>query len=130
MAPKSQADLLVLTAGIVVAHGANKAVEAAELPVLIEVVYSSLLRCGRSGAWLHPKKVPAVPISASVMPDHLVCLEDGTSVKMLKPHLMSHHGMMAAEYRARWGLPADYPMMAPLEAARRLGAMNATRRRR
>lgn len=104
-------DLRPLAASIVRAHLLQNPVAAAELPMLIESVHAALDRLGRATS--EPESpVPAVPVKRSIRPDHLVCLEDGIKLKTLKRHLAVHHGMTPAEYRAKWGLPADYPMTA------------------
>jgi len=115
-----RAELLGLTAGIVAAHVANNAVAASDLPTLIEKVYAGLSQAGMAKA-AEPAKPqrPAVPIRASVKPDHLVCLEDGKPVKLLKRYLREQYGLTPAEYRAKWNLPAHYPMVAPSIATQR-----------
>jgi predicted transcriptional regulator len=111
--------LATLTADIVSAHVSNNNVASAELPGLIHGVYESLASLGVAEVVAEPTPQPAVSIRASVKPDHIVCLEDGKKLKMLKRHLMTHYGMTPEDYRARWGLPADYPMVAPNYAAQR-----------
>ena len=105
--------LATLTADIVSAHAANNNVAAAELPGLIGSVYAALSGLGAPAPQPEEKLVPAVPIRSSVKPDYIVCLESGKKLKMLKRHLMTHYDMTPDEYRAKWGLPADYPMVAP-----------------
>jgi predicted transcriptional regulator len=108
----SSETVLRLTAQIVAAHVEHNAVQADALPGLIEKVYQTLRDVGQAPT--EPSKpVPAVPIKQSVRPDFIVCLEDGKKLKMLKRHLMTAYKMTPAQYRARWGLPADYPMVAP-----------------
>jgi predicted transcriptional regulator len=109
-----------LTADVVSAYVSNNPVPAAELAALIGQIHASL-RALTSGALAEapePQK-PAVPIKKSVAPDHIVCLEDGKQFKSLKRHLMSQYGLTPDEYRAKWNLPADYPMVAPTYAATR-----------
>jgi len=89
-----------------------------EVPALIQNVYGALAGLG-AAPQVEAKPEPAVSIRASVKNDHIVCLEDGRKMKMLKRHLMTDHGLTPAEYRARWGLPADYPMVAPDYAEKR-----------
>lgn len=104
--------VLRLTAQIVAAHVEHNAVQADALPGLIEKVYHTLRDVGQ--APVEPSKpVPAVPIKQSIKPEFIVCLEDGKKLKMLKRHLMTAYKMTPAQYRSRWGLPADYPMVAP-----------------
>jgi len=104
--------VLRLTAQIVAAHVEHNAVQADALPSLIEKVYQTLRDVGQ--APVEPTKpVPAVPIKQSVKADFIICLEDGKKLKMLKRHLMTAYKMTPAQYRTRWGLPADYPMVAP-----------------
>jgi predicted transcriptional regulator len=114
----SNPDLLDLVASIVSAHVAHNAVTPEALPGVIRSVYAAL-----SGLGTEPPAVeqpePAVPIRKSVFPDHIICLEDGKKLQMLKRHLRTFHGMTPEEYRARWSLPHDYPMVAPKYAARR-----------
>ena len=110
--------LITLTSDIVAAHVSNNSVAVDELPALIKNVYGALSGLG-AAAQEGARPEPAVSIRASVKPDHLVCLEDGKKMKMLKRHLMTDHGLTPAEYRARWGLPADYPMVAPEYAEKR-----------
>ena len=112
--------LLSLTADIVSAHVANNRVDVADLPALIRDVHAALAKLGGSGETAEveaPK--PAVPIRSSVKPNHLVCLEDGKQLTMLKRYLMRTYGMTPADYRAKWKLPPDYPMVAPNYAERR-----------
>lgn len=113
--------LITLTADIVTAHVANNNVDGQTLPSLIESVYGALAGLGAEEEEDN-RPEPAVSVRASVKSDHLVCLEDGKKMKMLKRHLMTDHGLTPAEYRARWGLAADYPMVAPeyAETRRRL----------
>ena len=112
---------LELAAQIVSAHVSNNTVEAAALPSLIQEVYKALsnLKGGVSEIAAPEKPVPAVPIKKSVFADYIVCLEDGKKLKMLKRHLQSSYNMTPDQYRERWGLPRDYPMVAPSYAERR-----------
>jgi predicted transcriptional regulator len=107
-----------LTADIVSAHIANNNVSADQLPGLIRDVHQALATVGQTPA--EPINAePAVDPKESVFPDHLICLECGQSLKMLKRHLSSDHDMTPEEYRAKWGLPPTYPMVAPEYAATR-----------
>lgn len=110
--------LISLTADIVTAHVSNNSVETADLPAAIESIYSALAGLGKT-APVKEAPQPAVPIRSSIKPDHLVCLEDGKKMKMLKRHLMTAYGMTPQDYRERWNLPADYPMVAPEYAEKR-----------
>jgi len=112
---------LELAAQIVSAHVSNNTVEAAALPNLIQEVYKALsgLKSGVSDLPAPEKPIPAVPIKKSVYPDYIICLEDGKKLKMLKRHLQSSYNMTPEQYRERWGLPRDYPMVAPSYAERR-----------
>ncbi len=110
-------ELLGLTSTIVAAHSANNAIPADALPSIIEAVYGTLATLGTEETVEKPK--PAVPIKKSVTPNYIVCLEDGTEYKMLKSHLRTVHGMTPDGYRERWGLPRDYPIVAPNYAAMR-----------
>jgi predicted transcriptional regulator len=111
--------LITLTADIVAAHVSNNSVAVSDLPVLINNVHTAL--AGLSGGGAAPLVVlePAVPIKGSVKRDFITCLEDGKKLKMLKRHLMTHYGMTPDDYRAKWSLPADYPMVAPAYAEQR-----------
>ena len=118
MADLDTSRMLELTAQIVSAHVRNNEVPVDGLAKLISVVHAAL--SGATSPSVVPEKPePAVPIKKSVFPDYVVCLEDGKKLKMLKRHLKTAFGLTPAEYRERWGLPADYPMVAPNYAARR-----------
>lgn len=110
----TQAELLEMTADIVSAYVGNNTVPASDLPAIISSVYHALTGIGseESSAQATPLE-PAVPIKKSIHPDFLVCLEDGRKFKSLKRHLRTRYGMSPDEYRERWGLPKDYPMVAP-----------------
>jgi predicted transcriptional regulator len=112
-------DLLSFTTEIVAAHVSNNNVAATDLPGLISQVYRSLAGIGTPPEPVAEKPQPAVPIKKSVHPDYIVCLEDGKKLKMLKRHLKTAYGMSPEEYRERWGLAADYPMVAPNYARQR-----------
>jgi predicted transcriptional regulator len=115
-----QADALIAyTTDIVAAHVSNNSVSLADLPSLIQHVHGALTTLGSANAEPEVKQEPAVPIRASVKPDFIVCLEDGKKLKMLKRHLMTHYQMTPDQYRAKWGLPLDYPMVAPNYAEQR-----------
>lgn len=105
--------LLTLAADIVSAHVSNNTVSCDDLPRLIQSVYGSLQGLGQEAPAEH-KPEPAVSVRASLKSDTLTCLDCGTKMKMLKRHLATDHGLSPAEYRARWGLNADYPMVAPI----------------
>ncbi|HSR72416.1 MAG TPA: MucR family transcriptional regulator [Kiloniellales bacterium] len=112
-------ELLALTTNIVAAHVSNNSVAVADLPRLIREVHDTLSSVG-SGTTREPERpTPAVPIKKSVHPEYIVCLEDGKKLKMLKRHLKTAYNMSPEEYRERWGLPADYPMVAPNYAKQR-----------
>ncbi|OWJ69132.1 MucR family transcriptional regulator [Inquilinus limosus] len=102
-----------LTARIVSAHVANNSVAQTDLPTLIAQVFTALSGLGKAPEPAAARPEPAVPIRKSVTPDYLVCLEGGKKLKMLKRHLSSAYNMTPDQYRERWGLPADYPMVAP-----------------
>ncbi|MBB3172230.1 putative transcriptional regulator [Endobacter medicaginis] len=112
-------DLLALTAQIVSAHLSNNAIEPSRVTALITEVYQSLRSLGEPAPEPAPAPVPAVPIKKSVFPDYLICLEDGKKLKMLKRHLMTTYDLTPDAYRQKWGLPSDYPMVAPNYAAHR-----------
>ena len=111
--------LLTLTADIVAAHVSNNSVAVNDLPNLIQNVHSALSGIVGSNAAAEPKPEPKVSIRSSIKPDYIVCLEDGKRLKMLKRHLMTHYNLTPDQYRQKWGLSADYPMVAPNYAEQR-----------
>ena len=111
--------LLGLTAGIVAAHLSHNELTADLLPTLIQSVYRALSTVDVSEMEPAATHTPAVPVKKSVFPDFIVCLEDGKKLKMLKRHLQTSYGMTPDDYRTKWGLPRDYPMVAPSYAATR-----------
>jgi predicted transcriptional regulator len=114
----NQTDVLGLTAQIVSAHVSNNSISPDALTALIQEVYRTLSGVGKEPA--QPEKPqPAVPIKKSVFPDHIICLEDGKKLKMLKRHLKTAYNMSPEQYRERWGLAPDYPMVAPNYARHR-----------
>ncbi|UYY57968.1 MucR family transcriptional regulator [Sphingomonas sp. S2-65] len=114
-----QETLISLTADIVAAHVSNNSVAVSDLPQLIQNVHGALTGLGSPPAEPEVKQEPAVSVRSSVKPDYIVCLEDGKKLKMLKRHLMTHYQMTPEQYRAKWNLPADYPMVAPNYAEQR-----------
>ncbi len=114
---EQSAELLQLTTTIVAAHLSHNPIAAAELPGLIATVHQALATVGTEEAVGKPK--PAVSIKQSVKPEYIVCLEDGKKHKTLKGHLKAAHNMTPDDYRKRWGLPSDCPMVAPKYAAAR-----------
>ena len=134
--PPAHADLLALTADIVGAHVGNNSVSITDVPALIAGTFAALSQLGATPAEPAISREPAVPVKHSVKADHIVCLEDGKKLKMLKRHLMTRYSMTPDAYRAKWSLPADYPMVAPDYAAERrslalkigLGTKRNTRR--
>ncbi len=130
-------ELLVRTRNIVVAHVANTDTAAGDLENLISSVYTALASAPSSEVAAE-RPAPAVPIKKSVTRNHIICLEDGKKLRMLKRYLRSRYGLTPEEYRKRWGLPADYPMVAPTYSAQRsalakkigLGKRRGKRRRR
>ena len=111
--------LITLTSDIVAAHVSNNNVAVDEVPTLITNVFTALKGLGVEQPKAEERPEPAVPIRSSVKPDYIVCLEDGKKLKMLKRYLRTNYDMSPDEYRARWNLPADYPMVAPNYAAKR-----------
>lgn len=105
--------LLTLAADIISAHVGHNTVSIEELPRLIAAVYGSLENLGQPAAPVEEERTPAVSVRASVKPDAITCLECGTKLKLLKRHLSAHHQITPAEYRSRWNLAADYPLVAP-----------------
>ena len=113
-------DLMALTANIVAAYVMNNSVQSGDLPALIGQVHSALHKTVQGEPANAPVPlVPAVPVKKSVTPDFIICLEDGKKYKSLKRHLRTAYNLSPEEYRAKWGLPADYPMVAPNYAATR-----------
>ncbi|MEA2779030.1 MAG: hypothetical protein QOK29_574 [Rhodospirillaceae bacterium] len=113
------AELLPLVTDIVAAHLSNNNVPSAELPQLIREVYQALAAASGGAPVPAARPDPAVAVKKSVMPDYIICLEDGKKLKMLKRHLRTSYDMSPEQYRERWGLPADYPMVAPNYAKQR-----------
>jgi len=129
-----KSELVELTADIVSAYLCANVVEPPELPILIQNVHKALSGVANGAEPPPPPQEPAVPIRRSITPDYLICLEDGRRFKSLKRHLRAKYGMTAEEYRAKWGLAKDYPMVAPNYArarsdlAKRMGLGQAGRR--
>ena len=117
--PEQTGDLLALTTEIVAAHVSNNTVALGDLPQLINQVYNSLANIGAAPVAPASRPQPAVSIKKSVQPEYLVCLEDGKKLKMLKRHLRSTYNLTPDEYRSKWGLAPDYPMVAPKYAQQR-----------
>ncbi|MDQ2804728.1 MAG: MucR family transcriptional regulator [Pseudomonadota bacterium] len=114
----ANSNVLGLTAQIVSAHVSNNSVSPDALPSLIQEVYRTLAGVGKEPA--EPERPqPAVPVKKSVFPDHIICLEDGKKLKMLKRHLKTAYNMTPEQYRERWSLSSDYPMVAPNYARHR-----------
>ena len=114
-----RSELLALTSEIVSSHASNNPVSQTDLTTLIESVFNTLQGLGAPQEEPVEELKPAVSIRRSVQDDHIVCLEDGKKLKMLKRHLSTAYDMTPDEYRAKWGLPADYPMVAPAYARKR-----------
>jgi predicted transcriptional regulator len=133
---KSASNILALTAQIVSAHVAHNAVAASALPGLIQEVHRTLSAIESAPAPLSQRPEPAVPIAKSLTQDFIICLEDGRQMKMLKRHLKTAYNMTPDQYRERWGLAQDYPMVAPRYAkqrsslAKRIGLGTKSRKRR
>ena len=111
--------LLALTTEIVAAHVSNNTVALGDLPQLINQVYNSLANIGVAPVAPAARPQPAISVKKSVQPDYIICLEDGKKLKMLKRHLRTVYQMTPQEYRAKWHLPPDYPMVAPNYASQR-----------
>jgi predicted transcriptional regulator len=111
--------LLTLTADIVAAHVSNNSVAVNDLPNLIQNVHGALTAISGAASAPEPRPEPKVSIRSSIKPDYIVCLEDGKRLKMLKRHLMTHYNMTPDQYRQKWGLSVDYPMVAPNYAEQR-----------
>lgn len=118
-ASSDMAEVLRLATEIVAAYVSNNAIAAGDLPGMIRTIHSTLSNLDAGVNGKEVDLVPAVPIKKSVTSDYIVCLEDGKKLKMLKRYLRSQYGLTPEEYRARWSLPHDYPMVAPNYAAQR-----------
>lgn len=112
-------ELLSMTTDIVSAHVSNNSVDVADLPKIIRQVYTSLAELGGHPVVNTDRPEPAVSVKKSIHDDYIICLEDGKKLKMLKRHLKTAYNMSPEQYRERWGLPADYPMVAPNYAKQR-----------
>ncbi len=129
-------ELLSLSTNIVAAHVSNNSVAVSDLPQLIRDVYETLSVVQGGGGREAERPTPAVSIKRSITPDYIVCLEDGKKLKMLKRHLKTAYNMTPKEYRERWGLASDYPMVSPNYAkqrsklAKQIGLGTRARRRR
>ncbi len=111
--------VLTLAAQIIAAYVGHNTVSAAELPAVMATIYQNLSRLGGNVAAPEARPDPAVSVRKSVMPEYIVCLEDGKKLKMLKRHIKTAYNMTPEQYRERWGLGADYPMVAPNYAKQR-----------
>ena len=111
--------LVTLTADIVAAHVSNNSVAISDIPLVIRSVHDALAGLSSKAEPEPEPQQPAVSVRASVKPDYIVCLEDGKKLKMLRRHLMTNFGMTPDDYRAKWSLPKDYPMVAPNYAEKR-----------
>ena len=112
-------DLLELTANVVANHLSNNNIDAREIPGLIREVYKTMETLNGNGASLSPTVQPAVPIEDSITPDYIICLEDGKRLKLMKRYLRTKYNLSPEDYRRRWGLPPDYPLVAPKYALKR-----------
>ena len=114
------ADVLQMTTQVVAAYVGHNSVGEAQIPDVIKSVYASLAGLnGHTELAAKAKQKPAVPVKKSITPDYLICLEDGKKLKMLKRHLRTAYGLSPEDYRAKWGLGSDYPMVAPNYAKQR-----------
>ena len=119
-APATEVDLVELSTEIVCAYVSHNAISSADLPKVIADVHVALKGLRGADAPQPTEELrPAVPVRKSVAPDYIVCLEDGKKFKSLKRHLRTHYNLTPEEYREKWGLPADYPMVAPSYSATR-----------
>jgi len=129
-------ELMTMTANVVAAYVSNNTVTEGDLSKVIRGVYDTLASVSSPGEAVKERPSPAVPIKKSVTPDHVICLEDGKKLKMLKRHLKTSYDLTPDQYRERWGLSADYPMVAPNYAkqrsrlARKIGLGTKARRKR
>jgi predicted transcriptional regulator len=119
-APAADMDLIDLSVGIVSAYVSHNALSVADLPKLIGEIHAALRNLRDVGVSEPAEELrPAVPVKKSIAPDYIVCLEDGKKFKSLKRHLRTHYDLSPEQYREKWGLPADYPMVAPNYSATR-----------
>lgn len=123
---EDNADLVSIAADIVSAYVSNNPVPVAQLPKLIGDIHAALQKIGPSAAEPEVKLEPAVSIRKSVTPDYIICLEDGKKFKSLKRHISTHYKLSPNEYRQKWNLPSDYPMVAPNYAAARSALAKAS----
>lgn len=115
----NQQQILELTTDIVSAYASNNNISTNELADLVDTIHGKLSGIAGGGSGTKPRPKPAVPVKRSVTNDYIICLEDGAKLKMLKRYLRTHYKMTPEEYRERWNLPADYPMVAPGYAKKR-----------
>tara|TARA_R110002110_G_scaffold414147_2_gene643315 strand:- start:37984 stop:38400 length:417 start_codon:yes stop_codon:yes gene_type:complete len=115
----SRDELLRMTTQVVSAYVGNNPIQETQISDVIQSVYGSLEGLGSNAASVQTKQKPAVPVKRSITPDHIICLEDGKKLKMLKRYLRTAYNLTPEEYRAKWGLAADYPMVAPNYAKQR-----------
>lgn len=116
----SRGDILRMTAKVVAAYVGKNPLATNQIPKVLQTIYNSMLQIDSKFAEVKPDNLhPAIPVKRSVTQDYIVCLEDGKKLKMLKRHLRTTYHMTPEEYRAKWGLPPDYPMVAPNYAAQR-----------
>jgi predicted transcriptional regulator len=114
MESPAQPELVTITATIVAAYVSNNSISSTDLPGLIAETHAALSRAaGRSAPLEREETKPKIAVKKSVMPDYIICLEDGKKFKSLKRHLRTHYNLSPEEYREKWGLPPDYPMVAP-----------------
>lgn len=114
MDTSSPPELVTITASIVAAYVSNNTVSSSDIPSLIAETHAALSRAaGRAAPVEREESKPKIAVKKSVMPDYLICLEDGKKFKSLKRHLRTHYNLSPEEYREKWGLPHDYPMVAP-----------------
>lgn len=111
--------LIELTANIVSAYVGNNSVQSGDIPALINEIHAALRRVNSGGGPAAEPPKPAIPVKKSITPEYLVCLEDGKKFKSLKRHLRTQYNMTPEQYREKWSLPPDYPMVAPNYAAAR-----------
>lgn len=137
MSDDTRAQFIELTADIVSAYVSNNSVPTTDLPLLIREVHSALNGIATKAEEAPPEpQKPAVPVKKSVTPDYIICLEDGKQFKSLRRHLRTQYNMTPEDYREKWGLPADYPMVAPnyakarSELAKEMGLGQQRRKRR
>lgn len=123
---RADSSVMSLTAQIVASYVQGNKVDVEDITKIMDVVHAKVVDLSQNSHLVAFKRNPAVPVAESITPDHIICLEDGKAFKMLKKHLKTKYDLSPEEYRAKWGLPADYPMVAPNYAIKRQALAKAS----